>query len=217
MSFSRVTLLVAAAMPLALAAPARLTAQVPTPESVLGFAVGADFELATYEQSLDYFQRLAAASDRVELREVGRTSFGRPWYLALISSAENLRNVERYREIAHRLAEPADDMTDEEARRLASEGRAIVHIDGGLHATEVAHGQHTIQLAYDLVTGDDDPEIARRFWTTSSSFSGSASTPTARPWSRTGTTPTWAPSTRSPPCRGCTRSTSATTTTATAT
>ena len=159
MSFSRVTLLVAAAMPAALAAPAHLTAQVPTPQSALGFPVGADFELATYEQSLDYFQRLAAASDRVELREVGRTSFGRPWYLALISSAENLRNVERYREIAHRLAEPPDGMTDEEARRLASEGRAIVHIDGGLHATEVAHGQHTIQLAYDLVTGDDDPEI----------------------------------------------------------
>ena len=103
MSFSRVTLLVAAAMPAVLAAPAHLTAQVPTPQSALGFPVGADFELATYEQSLDYFQRLAAASDRVELREVGRTSFGRPWYLALISSAENLRNVERYREIAHAL------------------------------------------------------------------------------------------------------------------
>ncbi len=160
MSFSRVTLLAAAAIPVALATPAHLTAQVPAPESVLGFPVGADFELATYEQSLDYFQQLAAASDRVELREVGRTSFGRPWHLAIISSAENLRNVERYREIAHRLAEPPDDMTDEEARRLASEGRAIVHIDGGLHATEVAHGQHTMQLAYDLVTGDDDPEIA---------------------------------------------------------
>ena len=157
MSLSRVTLLVAAALPGALAP---LSAQVPTPESVLGFPVGADFELATYERSLEYFQQLAAASDRVELREVGRTSFGRPWYLALISSADNLRNVERHREIAHRLADPPDDMTDEEARRLASEGRVIVHIDGGLHATEVAHGQHTIQLAYDLVTGDDDPEIA---------------------------------------------------------
>jgi hypothetical protein len=133
-------------------------AQVPTPESVLGFSVGADFRLASYEQSLEYFQQLAASTDRVELREVGRTSHGRPWYLALVSSAENLRDVERYREIARRLAYPGD-MTPEEARRLAEEGRAIVHIDGGLHATEVAHGQHTIQLAYDLVTGVDDPEI----------------------------------------------------------
>ncbi|MEJ2204024.1 MAG: M14 family zinc carboxypeptidase, partial [Gemmatimonadota bacterium] len=104
------------------------------------------------------FRRLDAASDRLELREVGVTSYGRPWYLALISSAENLRNVERNREIARRLAHPGD-MGDEEAHRLARDGKAIVHIDGGLHATEVAHGQHTIQLAYDLITGDDDAEV----------------------------------------------------------
>ena len=135
-------------------------AQIPTPESVLGFEVGADFELANYEQSLDYFQRLAAASDRVQLQEIGVTSFGRPWHIALVSSAENLRDAERYRDIAHQLAYPAADMSDEDARALAQEGKAIVHIDGGLHASEVAHAQHTIQLAYDLVTGDADPEIA---------------------------------------------------------
>ena len=131
---------------------------VPTPESVLGFVPGADFHLATYEQSLDYFQKLAAASDRVQLERVGTTSEGRPWYVALISSADNLKNVEHYRDIAHRLAYPGD-MSDAEAHRLAAEGKAIVHIDGGLHATEVAPTQHTIQLAYDLVTGDSDPKI----------------------------------------------------------
>jgi uncharacterized membrane protein len=153
MRFFRTLSLCVAAV--AIATP--LAAQVPTPESVLGFGVGADFELATYEQSLEYFQRLDAASDRVMLQEVGATSMGRPWYVALISSADNLRDVERYREIAHRLAYPGD-MDESEARRLAAEGKAIVHIDGGLHASEVAHAQHTIQLAYDLVTGDDDPE-----------------------------------------------------------
>jgi hypothetical protein len=157
-SFVAALFAVAAAAPAL--APRALEAQIPTPQSVIGFEVGADFELATYEQSLEYFQRLDAASDRLELQEVGRTSFGRPWYVALISSADNLRNAERYREIAHRLAYPTADMTDEDARRLAAEGKAIVHIDGGLHASEVAHAQHTIQLAYDLVTGDDDPEIA---------------------------------------------------------
>ncbi|MEJ2206513.1 MAG: hypothetical protein P8170_20665, partial [Gemmatimonadota bacterium] len=115
-----------------LAVPA--AAQIPSPQSVLGISVGADFQLATYEQSLDYFRRLDAASDRLELREVGVTSYGRPWYVALSSSAENLRNVERYREIARRLAHPGD-MGDEEAHRLARDGKAIVHIDGGLHAT----------------------------------------------------------------------------------
>jgi hypothetical protein len=129
---------------------------LPTPESVLGFEPGADFELAGYEASIDYFRRLDAASDRMQLLEVGRTSEGRPWTLAVISSPANLANLERYREIAQRLAHPAG-LTDEDARALASEGRAFVDISGGLHASEVAGAQHTIQLAYDLLSQPDEP------------------------------------------------------------
>jgi len=143
-----------------LAAPVSLSAQtVPTPESVLGHPVGADFVLATYEESMEYFDALDAASDRVLMRDVGTTSFGRTARVAFISSAQNLANLDRHVEIAQRLANPAG-LSDSEARALAAEGRAIVHIDGGMHATEVAHAQHTIQLAYDLVTGDEDPERA---------------------------------------------------------
>ncbi len=133
-------------------------ATVPTPESVLGFAPGADFTLATYGQAIDYFRRLDAASDRLTLVQIGRTSSGHPWYFALISSPDNLANVERYRQIAQRLAHP-EGLTDEDAHRLAREGRAFVHIDGGLHSTEVAGGQHAIQLAYDLLSRADDPAV----------------------------------------------------------
>ncbi len=128
--------------------------RIPTPESVLGFGVGADFELATYDESIAYFRSLDAATDRLQLEDVGRTSEGRPWYVALISSPENLANIERYREIAQRLAHP-EGLTDDEARALAQEGKPIVDISGGLHASEVAGAQHTMLLAYDLLTGDD--------------------------------------------------------------
>jgi Zinc carboxypeptidase len=131
-----------------------LSAQIPTPESVLGFVPGADFHLATYEESIEYFHALDAASDRITMIQVGRTSFGRDWWIALISSPENLAEVERYRTLADRLAHPAD-LTDEAARSLAREGRAIVDISGGLHATEVAGAQHTIQLGYDLVASEE--------------------------------------------------------------
>ena len=94
--------------------------------------------------------------------EVGRTSEGRPFYLALISSPENLAQVDRYREISFRLAHP-EGLSDTEARALAREGKAIVHIDGAVHASESAAHQHTIQLAYDLLTGRDDPEIQAIF------------------------------------------------------
>ena len=132
---------------------------VPTPESVLAARVGDDFFLATYEESIGYFRQLAAASERVELRRIGRTSFGRDGYLAIISSPQNLARLDEIRAVAQRLAHPAG-LADDEARRLARDNPAIVHIDGGLHATEVAHAQHTIQLAYDLATATDDPEIA---------------------------------------------------------
>ena len=134
------------------------TAQAPSPESVLGFAPGADFHLATYEESVDYFQRLAAASDRITMVRTGQTSEGRDWWIALISTPENLAQAESYREIADQLAHPAE-LTDEAARALAVRGKAIVDVNGGLHASEVAGAQHTIQLAYELVTSEE-PRVA---------------------------------------------------------
>ncbi|MFQ5703666.1 MAG: M14 metallopeptidase family protein [Gemmatimonadales bacterium] len=159
--FSAVSSVCVVAAVLAAAVPGRSVAQqhqIPTPESVLGFEVGSDFKLARYDESLGYFRKLAAASDRIQLVAVGRTSNGQAWYFALISTPENLAKVGRYREIAWRLAHPKD-LTDDDARALAREGKAFVHIDGGLHASEVAGAQHTIQLAYDLVSGTDDPKI----------------------------------------------------------
>lgn len=144
---------------LVLAVASVATAQtIPTPSSVLGFEVGADFHLASYDESIEYFKSLDAASDRLTLLQVGETSEGRPFYVALVSAADNLDNVERYREISLKLAHP-EGLSDDDARALAREGKAIVHIDGAVHATEVACAQHTMQLAYDLLTGDDDPEI----------------------------------------------------------
>ena len=132
--------------------------RVPTPESVFGFRPGADYKLATYDQAIDYFKKLAAASKHVKLVEAGTTSQGRPMYFALVSSPDNLAKIDRYREIARRLAHP-QGLTDADARKLAREGKAFVHIDGGLHATEVAGPAHVPQLLYDLVNGADDPDI----------------------------------------------------------
>jgi hypothetical protein len=134
---------------------APLFSQVPTPESVIGFRPGTDYKLADYGQISEYFTRLAAASDRMTLNEIGNTAEGRPMMLAVISSEENLRQLDRWKDIARRLA-MAEGVSDQEARRLAQEGKAVVWIDGGLHATEVAHGQHTSLLAHHLVTSEDD-------------------------------------------------------------
>ena len=83
---------------------------IPTPESVLGHKPGDDFYLATYDESLDYFKKLDAATDKLQLVNVGKTSEGRDWFIALISTAENLRNLEKYKEIAKRVARCGEEL-----------------------------------------------------------------------------------------------------------
>ena len=129
---------------------------VPTPDSIFGFAPGADYKLATYDQSVAYFKAIAAASPYIKLFEAGKTTQGRTMIFALISTPDNLAKLDRYREIWQRLAHP-QGLTDAEAQRLAAEGKALVHIDGGLHATEVAGPQHTPLLAYDLLSKVNEP------------------------------------------------------------
>lgn len=125
-------------------------AQVPHPVEVFSFTPGDDYRLATNRQMLEYFEELDAASDRVALRRIGTSVLGRPLLLVFISSEENLRSLERWRTTSEKLARAR--VSEGEAVRLAEEGKAVVWIDGGLHASEVAGAQMTPLLAWRLAT-----------------------------------------------------------------
>jgi hypothetical protein len=127
---------------------------VSSPEEVLGFEVGADYHLATYTQAIAYFKVLEQSSERIRLFDVGKTSLGQTMTYAVISTPENLKILDNYKGIARKLTS-AKGLSKEAAKKLAQEGKAIVYIDGGLHASECAPAQHNIQLAYDLVTAQD--------------------------------------------------------------
>ncbi|HEX4064525.1 MAG TPA: M14 metallopeptidase family protein [Acidobacteriaceae bacterium] len=137
-----------------------LGAQVPTPASVLGHTPGDDYYLANYEDEIHYFHELAAHSDRVKMFTVGKTTEGRDIEVAVISSPQNLAKLDDYKAIARRLA-TAQGLDDAQARELAQTSKVIVHIDGGLHSSEVAGPQHSIALAYKLASAQGDPEIDR--------------------------------------------------------
>jgi hypothetical protein len=125
-------------------------AQVPAPESVIGFEPGADYKLADYDQVTDYYQQLSSASDRVQMKTIGTTSMGRPMTLLFISSADNLDTLDRWRDISSTLARAR--VAEERAQQLAEEGRAVVWIDAGMHATERAPGQAMMTLAHRVAT-----------------------------------------------------------------
>jgi hypothetical protein len=132
---------------------------VTAPRAAFGFDIGDNYKLANYTQMEAYWRKLAGESDRMKLVSIGKTAEGREQLMAIVSSPQNLENLDRYREIARRLAQ-ADGLTPEQARALAREGKAVVWIDGGLHATETVGTQELTQILYEVLKGDD-PETRR--------------------------------------------------------
>ena len=138
---------------------AAAAAQVTTPKQALGFNLGDDYQVANYTQLEAYWKKLAVESDRMKLVDIGATAEGRRQYMAIVSSPENLRNLDRYKDIARRLA-LAEGLTDDQAHALAREGKAVVWIDGGLHANETVGSQQLMEMVYQMVSRDD-PETMR--------------------------------------------------------
>jgi len=133
---------------------------VTSPKAQFGFDIGDDYQLANYRQLAEYWRRLDAESDRLSLVEIGRTAEDRPQLMAIVTAPENQKRLARYQEISRRLA-LAEGLTDAQAKALAAEGKAIVWIDGGLHANEVLGSQQLIETTYRLLRDDD--EETRRF------------------------------------------------------
>jgi hypothetical protein len=129
---------------------------ITTPKQAFGFNIGDDYQLANYAQLEKYWKQLASESDRMKLVDMGKTSEGRTQWMAIITSPENLKQIDHYRDIAHELATARDltaehkALSDDQAHALAAEGKAVVWIDGGLHATEVSGAQQILELVYEM-------------------------------------------------------------------
>ena len=146
-----------AALCLGAALPTQVDAQahITTPREAFGANFGDDYFLASYAQLSSYWRTLDRESDRMVVKEIGRTAEGRPHLMAIVTSPANHKRLAHYQDISARLAH-AEGLTDEQARRLAKEGKAVVWIDGGLHATETVGAQQLGQMVFDMVSRRDD-------------------------------------------------------------
>lgn len=142
--------------------PARVDAQarITAPKEALGSNFGDDYFLANYTQIAAYWRTLEKESDRMHVVEIGKTAEGRPHLMAIVTSPENYKKLARLKEISSRLAH-AEGLTDDQARALAKEGRTVVWIDGGLHATETLGAQQLGEMVYQMVSRND--EETKRF------------------------------------------------------
>ncbi|MFN9918847.1 MAG: M14 metallopeptidase family protein [Acidobacteriota bacterium] len=132
--------------------------QLTSPKDSFGHNVGDDYFLATYTQYETYIKQLASESDRVRLVDMGRTEEGRIQYMTIVSAPENLRNLDRLKGISRRMA-LADGLSEDQARALAKEGKAVVWIDGGLHASEVLGAAQLIEMTWQLVSRNDEETL----------------------------------------------------------
>ncbi len=148
----------AAVVTIALVVPTAQTA-ITSPKAQFGFSLGDDYQLVNYTQLADYWRKLDAESDRMVVQEIGKTSEGRPHLMAIVTSPANHQQLAKYRDIARRLA-LAEGINEEQARTLARDGKAVVWIDGGLHANETLGAQQLAQMVYEM-TSRTDPETMR--------------------------------------------------------
>ncbi|NOT49372.1 MAG: hypothetical protein HOP17_16735 [Acidobacteria bacterium] len=144
---------------------------IPTPKDTLGFTPGDDRKLASWAQVVDYFKKLDAASDRMIFEEIGKTTMGAPFVYATISSPENLKDIEKYKQINAKLADPRTlgtqapspargDSREKAARELIQQGKTIVLITCGIHSTEVGSTLSSMLIAHRL-TSSNEPEIKK--------------------------------------------------------
>ncbi|HKG58216.1 MAG TPA: M14 family zinc carboxypeptidase [Pyrinomonadaceae bacterium] len=133
--------------------------KIPAPAEVLGFVPGEDRKLASWDQIVDYFRQLDAASDRVVFETLGNTTMGKPFVMATISSPANLARLEEFKKIQDQLADPRTlgplATRDRKAAELIRQGKTIVLITCGIHSTEVGSYLSSTLIAHQLASSTE--------------------------------------------------------------
>ena len=131
----------------------RLFAALPTPEEYFGHPIGADRTVMDWDKVVAYFQLLAKGSDRIRVEELGKTADGRPFIAATIADSATLKNLDHFRDIQQRLADPRRTPPSA-AEELVRDGKVVVLITCSIHATEIASTHSAVLYAHRLLTED---------------------------------------------------------------
>ncbi len=129
--------------------------KVTSPEEFFGFRMGSDRKIARWNKIVEYFNKLQQQSDRIKVVDMGPSTEGNPFLLVIISSAATLKNLEHLKEVNARISDPRG-LSEEEAKGLIAEGKAVICQSMSLHASEIGGTQMAPELAHDLLTREDE-------------------------------------------------------------
>jgi hypothetical protein len=129
--------------------------RVTSPEEFFGFRMGSDRKIARWDKIVDYFKKLETESGRIKVVNLGPSTMGNPFLLVIISAESNMPNLDRLRAVNDRLSDPRGT-TDADIESLIKEGKAVICQSMSLHATEIGGTQMSPELAYDLLSREDD-------------------------------------------------------------
>ncbi|HEY1337553.1 MAG TPA: M14 family zinc carboxypeptidase, partial [Bryobacteraceae bacterium] len=135
-------------------------AAIQSPEQYFGFRIGSDKKLVRYDKIVEYLEKVAAQSDRVRYHNLGPTTLGNPFAMLEISSAENLRNLERLKALERKLYFQGGAPTEAERDEIFRSGKAVVLITNNIHSTEIGASQMVLELVHRLAT-EDSPFVKK--------------------------------------------------------
>ncbi|CAN5899463.1 M14 family metallopeptidase [soil metagenome] len=134
-------------------------ADVPRPEQHLGYRPGDDFHLTPWAVVVEYFEKVGEASDRVEVVEIGTSTEGRPLIVGIISAPETINNLDNYKELQRRLADPTFEAEATAGLDPITQSKTTILITCTIHSSETASTLMSLELLHDLATKDDPATI----------------------------------------------------------
>jgi hypothetical protein len=131
---------------------------LPEPGRFLGFPVGADNKLARWERIVEYMRLAAAASPRVRVRDLGRSTNGNPFIAVEVSSADTMKDIDRFKRLERKLYFQDGAPSEAERDEIFRSGKAVVAVTCNIHSTEIGSSQMVLELVHRLAT-DDSPRV----------------------------------------------------------
>jgi Zinc carboxypeptidase len=140
------------------------TAQAPTgiqtPDQFFGFRIGSDNKLARWDRIVEYMRQVDTGSDRVQMRELGKSTNDNPFVVLEISAPDTLKNLDRYKQLERKLYFQNGAPTDAERDEIFAQGKLVIAITCSIHATEIGATQMAVELVHRLAT-DNSPQVKK--------------------------------------------------------